>query len=186
MQPPAHSKHHILCKSKKCRIQFSNVGYLDPNRMILKSFPCIILAPSPPPPPPLHFPHASAFAHRNTPLSRIDSFSCVPMVMASEGAWRFLLPVAGTIILSAARSRAAEFEPRNFSGVGNNVEFPAWGSVGTTQVRRDDKRDGLQLTVHRVVQAGENSQSFPNKPGSFVNRSHMIVSCLGPAQSGNR
>ncbi|CAM9534507.1 unnamed protein product [Ascophyllum nodosum] len=55
--------------------------------------------------------------------------------MASEGAWRFLLPVAGTIILSAARSRAAEFEPRNFSGVGNNVEFLAWGSVGTTQIR---------------------------------------------------
>eukprot|EP00903_Cladosiphon_okamuranus_P015565 g14370.t1 len=28
-----------------------------------------------------------------------------------------------------------EFVPRNYSGEGNNVEFPAWGAVGTTQIR---------------------------------------------------
>lgn len=27
-----------------------------------------------------------------------------------------------------------EFVPRNFSGAGNNIAFPEWGSVGITQV----------------------------------------------------
>ena len=40
--------------------------------------------------------------------------------------------------LAAARSATAElldFVPRNYSGAGNNIAFPSWGSAGITQVR---------------------------------------------------
>lgn len=48
-----------------------------------------------------------------------------------------LVALCVSVLWALARGADADYEfvPRNFSGVGNNVAFPAWGSVGTAQVR---------------------------------------------------
>lgn len=92
---------------------------------------CLIPSHSP------HSPVAAASANRDESLE----FSSVEM--AAKSAWRSVLYFAGGILLGAARARAYsdyDFTPRNYSGVGNNIEFPAWGSVGTTQVRDQEEK----------------------------------------------
>lgn len=88
--------------------------------------PCLTPSLSP------YSPVAPAFANRD----KTSEFASVEM--AAKSAWRSVLSFAVGILLGGARVNAYseyDFTPRNYSGVGNNIEFPAWGSVGTTQVR---------------------------------------------------
>ena len=59
---------------------------------------------------------------------------------SGSGSWS-LRPVCAAGLMFAVWPRAQAQDailliPRNFSGVGNNVANPSWGSVGTAQVRR--------------------------------------------------
>lgn len=67
-----------------------------------------------------------------------------------------------------------EFLPRNYSGIGNNIFSPTWGSVGTAQVKRENKmyytnnslKEGLTDATRR------HPDSFPEEVLTLISTYH--------------
>eukprot|EP00752_Nemacystus_decipiens_P001683 g1633.t1 len=66
------------------------------------------------------------------PAGRLRRGPASRRVLARAGA---VAAVAALGLLPGQAEGQLEFVPRNFSGEGNNIEFPAWGAAGSTQIR---------------------------------------------------